>query len=80
MLKRVRVPPLLVTTIALMHRYLFVLADETERMRRARLSRTFTRRRVLRWQTLATVVGQLFVRASERAERIYDAMCARGWK
>ena len=79
-LKRVRVPPLLVTTIALMHRYLFVLADETERMRRARLSRTFTRRRVLRWQTLATVVGQLFVRASERAERIYDAMCARGWK
>jgi energy-coupling factor transporter transmembrane protein EcfT len=25
-------------------------------------------------------VGQLFVRASERAERIYDAMCARGWK
>mgnify|MGYP000412339876 CR=1 FL=1 len=30
--------------------------------------------------TLATVVGQLFVRASERAERIYDAMCARGWR
>jgi energy-coupling factor transporter transmembrane protein EcfT len=25
-------------------------------------------------------VGQLFVRASERAERIYDAMCARGWQ
>jgi len=79
-LKRLRVPGLLVTTIALMHRYLFVLADETERMRRARLSRTFTGRRRFRWQTLATVVGQLFVRASERAERIYDAMCARGWK
>jgi energy-coupling factor transporter transmembrane protein EcfT len=29
---------------------------------------------------LSTVVGQLFVRASERAEHIYDAMCARGWK
>jgi len=26
------------------------------------------------------VVGQLFIRASERAEHIYDAMCARGWK
>jgi cobalt/nickel transport system permease protein len=74
------VPGLLVTTLALMHRYLFVLANEMERMRRARLSRTFTRRRRVRWQTLATVVGQLFVRASERAERIYDAMCARGWK
>ena len=79
-LKSARVPGLLITTIALMHRYLFVLADEAERMRRARLSRTFTRGRRFHWRTLGTVVGQLFVRASERAERIYDAMCARGWK
>jgi cobalt/nickel transport system permease protein len=79
-LKGVRVPSLLITTIALMHRYLFVLVEEAERMRRARASRTFTRRRGTRWQAMSTVVGQLFVRASERAERIYDAMCARGWK
>jgi cobalt/nickel transport system permease protein len=79
-LKTVRVPGLLITTLALMHRYLFVLVDEGERMRRARASRTFVRRRGHQWQTLATVVGQLFVRASERAERIYAAMCARGWK
>jgi cobalt/nickel transport system permease protein len=79
-LQRARVPALLITTIALMHRYIFVLAEEAERMRRARLSRTFHRGRRLRWPTLATVVGQLFVRTSERAERIYDAMCARGWK
>ncbi len=79
-LRRVRVPALLITTIALMHRYLFVLADEAERMRRARASRTFTRGRRFEWRALATVVGQLFIRASERAERIYDAMCARGWK
>jgi cobalt/nickel transport system permease protein len=79
-LQRLRVPALLITTMALMHRYLFVLADEAERMRRARASRTFHLGRRRHWQTLATVVGQLFVRASERAERIYDAMCARGWK
>lgn len=79
-LRRVRVPGLLITTIALMHRYLFVLAEEAERMRRARASRTFTRAPRFQWHVLATVVGQLFVRASERAERIYDAMCARGWK
>jgi cobalt/nickel transport system permease protein len=79
-LQRVRVPGLLITTIALMHRYLFVLAAEAERMARARASRTFVRDRRARWQTLSTVVGRLFVRASERAERIYDAMCARGWK
>ena len=79
-LRSLRVPALLITTMALMHRYLFVLADETERMRRARAARTFTRGRRFEWRTLATVVGQLFIRASERAERIYNAMCARGWK
>jgi cobalt/nickel transport system permease protein len=79
-LKTIRVPALLITTLALMHRYLFVLMDESERMRRARASRTFTRGRRFHWNTLATVVGQLFIRASERAECIYDAMCARGWK
>jgi cobalt/nickel transport system permease protein len=79
-LRSARVPALLVTTLALMHRYLFVLLDESERMRRARASRTFERQRRMRWHLLGTVVGQLFVRASERAERIYAAMCARGWK
>jgi len=86
-LKRAHVPALLVTTLALMYRYLFVLIDEVERMKRARVSRTFmaprasfTRTRVRAWKTLATVIGQLFVRASERAERIYAAMCARGWR
>ena len=79
-LKRLRVPWMFTTTLTLMHRYLFVLADEAGRMRRARLSRTFTRGRKYEWRSLATVIGQLFIRASERAERIYDAMCARGWK
>lgn len=79
-LQRGHVPGLLITTIALMHRYLFVLADEAGRMHRARASRTFSRTRRFQWHTLATVVGQLFIRASERAERVYDAMCARGWK
>lgn len=74
------VPWIFVTTLTLMHRYLFVLADESERMRRARASRTLTRGRRFQWQMLSSVVGQLFVRASERAERIYNAMCARGWK
>jgi cobalt/nickel transport system permease protein len=79
-LRRLRIPPLLITTLALMHRYLYVLAEESERMRRARASRTFRAGRRWQWQTLATVIGQLFLRATQRAERIYDAMCARGWR
>lgn len=77
---KVRVPALLVTTLALMHRYLFVLVDEMERMQRARRSRTFVAGRSSVWRSSAQVAGQLFVRASERSERVYLAMCARGWK
>jgi cobalt/nickel transport system permease protein len=79
-LRRLRVPALLVTTLALMYRYLFVLADESQRMRRARASRSFSRSRRTAWVVLATTVGQLFVRTADRAERIYLAMCARGWR
>lgn len=80
LLQRLRIPALLVTTLALMYRYLFVLLDEAERMKRARSSRTFTHTRAQVWKSLATVAGVLFIRTSERAERIYAAMCARGWK
>jgi cobalt/nickel transport system permease protein len=79
-LQQVRIPALLISTLALMHRYLFVLAEEAERMRRARASRTFSPQRRVHWQALASVLSQLFIRASERAERIYAAMCARGWR
>lgn len=79
-LQRAGVPQLLVTTLALMHRYLFVLGDEAQRMQRARASRTLVRPRRFAWALPAEVVGRLFVRASERAERVYLAMCARGWR
>ncbi len=77
---RIHVPSLLITTLALMYRYLFLLVDETGRMSRARRSRTFTKGRRFAWSTLATILAHLFVRSLDRAERIYAAMCARGWK
>jgi len=79
-LKRLGMPQLLVSILALMYRYLFVLIDEAERLNRARESRTFTASRVRKWHALASLIGQLFVRSTERAERIYAAMTARGWK
>jgi cobalt/nickel transport system permease protein len=77
---RLRVPSMLVTSLALMSRYLTLLLDEAGRMTRARRSRTFTGGRAQAWRGTATVAAQLFVRSSERAERIYAAMCARGWR
>jgi cobalt/nickel transport system permease protein len=78
-LRRARVPAVLVVTLALLHRYLFVLVDETQRMRRARAARTWRKERLGTWRALASVVAVSFVRSMARAERIYVAMRARGW-
>jgi cobalt/nickel transport system permease protein len=77
---RLRVPTLLVTSLALMYRYLAVLVDESVRMARARRSRSFSGERTAAWRASASVAAQVFVRSSERAERIYSAMVARGWR
>jgi cobalt/nickel transport system permease protein len=77
---RLHFPAMLVTSLALTTRYLTLLLDEAGRMTRARRSRTFAGGRVRAWHGAASVAGQLFVRSTERAERIYDAMCARGWR
>ena len=79
-LRHLRVPALLITSLALTHRFMFVLVEEMQRMLRARRSRTFTDNRAVTWNGSAQVAGRLFVRASERAERVYLAMCARGWE
>lgn len=78
-LRRWQVPMLLVTTLMLMYRYMFVLIDEMQRMNRARQCRTFKQGWLGRWKIGASVLSHLLVRATERAERIYAAMCARGW-
>ena len=79
-LRRLRIPSLFITTLALAYRYLFVLSDEAERMNRARRSRSFGGKRRAEWRTVASIAAHLFTRSTMRAERIYAAMCARGWQ
>jgi cobalt/nickel transport system permease protein len=84
-LSALRIPRPLVSTIGFMYRYLFVLADEGLRMRRARLARSVRIREnprpSIRWQGRMTgsLVGVLFLRALERSERVYAAMLSRGY-
>lgn len=79
-LTRLRVSSLLVITLALAYRYAFLLSEESERLQRARRSRTFAPSRFELWNLLARDISQLLIKASRRGKRIYDAMCARGWK
>jgi cobalt/nickel transport system permease protein len=87
-LKALRVPRLLVMVIGLMWRYMYVLADETSRLLRARSARSAaaedTSRRAggsLAWRAKVTggMAGSLFIRSLERSERVYAAMLARGY-
>ena len=79
-LRRLHLPGIIVTILALMYRYIFVLIDETDRLNRARLSRTFAKSKKFTWYSLSLTIGQLFVRSTERAEKVFGAMSARGWK
>jgi cobalt/nickel transport system permease protein len=72
-------PAVLAATLQFMHRYLYVLTDELDRMLKARRSRTFRRTGRLDWGLLTGSIGILFLRAFERGERVHSAMLARGW-
>jgi cobalt/nickel transport system permease protein len=78
-MRRLGMPVVLVATLQFMYRYLHVLADELDRMVKARRSRTFRRTGRLDWGLLTGLIGILFVRAFERGERVHAAMIARGW-
>lgn len=78
------VPRLLVAVFGLTWRYISVLADEAERLSRARESRSGTSTGTggsLLWRARVTghMAGSLFIRGYERGERTYGAMAARGY-
>jgi cobalt/nickel transport system permease protein len=79
-MRRLGMPLILVSTLQFMDRYRHVLLDELDRMATARRARSFGRRRTLPWSLLTGMIGILFLRTFERAERIHDAMIARGWQ
>jgi cobalt/nickel transport system permease protein len=78
-LRKLGVPAVLIATLQFMDRYRHVLMDELERMSTARRARTFDRGGTLAWSLLTGLVGMLFLRTFERAERVHGAMVARGW-
>jgi cobalt/nickel transport system permease protein len=75
-----RLPGTLVHIVLLCYRYLFVLADELDRLRRALRTRGFRARTDRHtYRTVGHVVGTLLVRGAERAEGVAHAMRCRGF-
>lgn len=72
-------PKVLVQVLAFMYRYVFVILDEAMRMKRAWDSRGGGRKWWISFKAMAQIVGVLFIRSYERSERVYQAMCSRGF-
>lgn len=72
-------PKVLVQVLAFMYRYVFVILDEAMRMKRAWESRGGGAKWWASFKAMAQIVGVLFIRSYERAERVYQAMCSRGF-
>lgn len=78
-LRGVGLPALFVGVIAFMLRYLHVLRPELHRLWDARAARTVGRRNGAALRSAASLLGAFFLRSHARAERVADAMAARGY-
>lgn len=79
-LNKLAVPSKLVQLLLLAYRYIFVIEQEYQRLFRAVKMRNFRPRTNMHtYRTYAYLVGMLFVRASERADRVHQAMKCRGF-
>ncbi|MDO9542144.1 MAG: cobalt ECF transporter T component CbiQ [Kiritimatiellia bacterium] len=77
-LERIGLPRVFVVQLLLLYRYLFVVADEGARMMRSLELRSAGLSSV-RLVVYGSLVGHLLLRSMARAERIYQAMVARGF-
>lgn len=77
-LHRLGLPRAFVQQLLLLHRYLFLLGEETERRLAARALRAHGR--PLRWAEFPAFAGPLLLRSWERAERVHAALLARGFR
>lgn len=78
-----RMPMILSNMIMFTYRFIFVMLDESERMRLARRSRGFKGGRSLldreAFKVLSNTIGMLFLRSYRRASRVYVALLSRGY-
>ncbi len=80
-MEMLHLPRVLVMILSFMYRYIFVLVDEVMRLKMARTSRNFGSggTRLWRVRVVGSMIGTLFIRSYERAERVYAAMVSRGF-
>lgn len=80
-MNRLLVPDKIVHLLLMTYRYVFVIELEYERLVRAAKIRGFCPKTNMHtYKTYAYLIGMIFVRASDRADRVHKAMLCRGFK
>ena len=72
-------PSKLVIVLSFMYRYLFILIDEAAHMMLARELRSSNRQKKTLLTASGGIIGSLFIRSYEHAEKLYSAMLFRGY-
>lgn len=78
-LESLRTPKVITMLFSFLYRFIWILMDEIKTMIRARDARAFGGGRMWHMRIVGQMVGSLFIRSYERAERVYAAMSARGY-
>jgi cobalt/nickel transport system permease protein len=78
-LEEMKLPKIIVMIFSFMYRYIFVLQDELEKMKRAKESRSIGGGIWFNIRVLSNMLGVLFIKSYEKGESVYLAMCSRGF-
>ena len=80
-LSKFKLPQKFIFLLMITYRYIFVIAQEYQKIIRSIKIRGFKPKTNLHtYKTFAYVIGMLLIKASERADRVYNAMRCRGFK
>lgn len=79
-MEHLKVPALFLMILQFMYRFIFVIFDELMRARMAKEARSVGGPRLYHIKAMAYMLGGVFIKSFERAEGVYLAMCARGYR
>ncbi len=77
-LRKLKIPKIFVLQMMLTYRYIYVLLEEAARTTQAYALRAFNKKGLTR-EVWGPLLGQILLRTMDRAQRVYDAMCLRGF-
>ncbi len=79
-LEKLRMPHIFILILGIAYRYIYVFVDEAASLTRAMRCRGFRGRWIWQSAMLGRLLGNLFLRAYERGERVHMAMVSRGFE